>query len=76
MENPVYALNCKKCGKLLFGLTSIEDNNPNGPKGIVGNPDFKQTAEGNYFPCHHCGAKNMTVSLGGEPPKMKISHAV
>jgi len=36
MKNPVYSVNCKKCGELLFGLTSLDDNDPNGPKGIVG----------------------------------------
>ncbi len=76
MKNPVYAVNCKKCGGLLFGLTSMDDSNPDGPKGIVGNPDFKQTAEGNYFVCPHCKAKNMTVNLDGQPPQMKITHAI
>jgi hypothetical protein len=76
MEKLVYAVNCKKCNKLLFGLTSLEGNNPNGPKGIVGMPIFKQESEGNYFLCSHCGAKNMTISIEGEPPQMKISHAI
>ncbi len=76
IENPVYAVNCKRCNKLLFGLTSLDDNNPNGPKGIVGNPDFRQTAEGNYFFCTHCGAKNMTIKSGGDPPQIRISHVV
>ena len=76
MKNPVYAVKCKKCNKLLFGLTSMDDNNPNGPMGIVGNPDFQQTAEGRYFVCPHCKAKNMTVSVAGDPPKLKITHAV
>jgi ribosomal protein L40E len=76
MKNPVYAVNCKKCRKLLFGLTSLDDNDPNGPLGIVGTPVFQQTSEGSYYLCPHCGAKNMTMSLGGDPPRMKISHAV
>lgn len=76
MKNPVYAVNCKKCNKLLFGLTSLDDNDPNGPKGIVGTPVFQQTSEGSYYLCPHCGAKNMTISLGGDPPQMKITHAI
>ena len=76
MENPVYAVNCKKCNKLLFGLTSLDDNDPNGPKGILGNPVFQESSERSYFLCSHCGAKNMTTSLGGDPPQMKISHAI
>jgi hypothetical protein len=75
MKNPIYAVNCKKCGGLLFGLTSVDDNDRAGPKAIVGIPDFRQRPEGNYFVCPHCGAKNMTVNLGGNPPQMKISHA-
>lgn len=76
MKNPIYAVNCKKCNGLLFGLTSMDDNDPNGPMGIVGNPDFNQSAEGNYFLCSHCQAKNMTENIGGDPPQMRITHAV
>lgn len=76
MKNPVYAVNCKKCDQLLFGLTSLDDNDPNGPKGIVGKPIFQQTSEGSYFLCPHCSAKNMTMDLDGDPPQMKISHAI
>lgn len=76
MKNPVYAINCKKCNGLLFGLTSLDENNPNGPKGIVGKFDYRQSGEGSYFVCPHCGAKNMVKSIGGDPPQMIISHAV
>ena len=76
MENLIYAINCKKCNKLLFGTTSLEDGKPDGPMGIVGNPEFQQTVEGNYFVCPHCMAKNITVNIGGQPSKMKITHAI
>jgi len=76
MKNPVYGVNCKKSGGLLFGLTSLDDNNPDGPKGIVGNPEFKQSAEGRYFVCPHCKARNMTAKIAGEPPQLQITHAV
>lgn len=76
MKNPVYSINCKKCNKLLFGITSMDEDDPNGPKGIVGDPVFKQSSEGKFFLCPHCGAKNMIIDLGGDPPQMKISHAI
>lgn len=76
MKNPVYAVNCKKCGELLFGLKPMDDADPNSPKAILGTPDFRQTTEGNYFVCPHCQAKNMTVDIGGNPPQMRITDAI
>jgi len=74
-KNSIYAVNCKKCGEILFGLTSLDDNDPSGPKGIVGNPDFRQTPEGAFFVCPNCKAKNITVNIGGNPPQIRITHA-
>lgn len=76
MRNPIHSVNCMKCNKLLFGLTSLDDSDPNDQMGIVGEPFFKQTSEGSYFLCPHCGAKNITIALGGDPPQLKISHAI
>ncbi len=49
MSKPVYGVNCKKCDGLLFGLTSLDENEQDGPKGIVGSFDYKQSGESSYF---------------------------
>ena len=57
METNVY---CKECNEAIFKIAPLDENKPDGPKGTLGKPEFKQTPEGNYFICPHCQTKNMT----------------
>ena len=69
MNELIRGFYCKneKCGKLLFGFISNEE--------MVGKADFRQGTESNYYLCQHCGAKNIAVNKGGDPPSMIITHA-